>query len=155
MIERAATWVERTLTAALIAACLGMVVLVGLLWAGYLVTDEDVSHDAAVPRLAAAPRDEATPAAAVLTARSEPVTVELRAVRGPCWMSVRLGSPDGKRLFLGTLGRGRSLEFTGERIWMRIGAAENLVASRNGRRIENFPHGVAELTITFDRISRI
>jgi hypothetical protein len=155
MIERAATLVERTLTAALIAACIGMVVLVALLWAGYLVTDEHGSHEAAVPRVTDAPGAEATPAGAVLTNRSEPVTVKLWAVRGPCWMSVRLGSPDGKRLFLGTLRRGRSLEFTGERIWMRIGAAENLVASRNGRRIENFPQGVAELTITSDRISRI
>jgi hypothetical protein len=155
MFERAATLVERTLMGALIAACVGMVVLVVLLSLGYLVNDEGGSREAAVPSAPEAPRAEATPAGAVLTNRSQQVTVKLWAARGPCWMSVRLGSSEGKRLFLGTLRRGRSLEFTGDRIWMRIGAAENLVASRNGRRIENFPQGVAELTITSDRISRI
>jgi hypothetical protein len=44
------------------------------------------------------------------------------ATRGPCWLSVRLGSATGRLVYEGTLGQGRTARFSSRRLWIRIGA---------------------------------
>ena len=145
--------IERAAFAALVLVAAGMLALSVGLWSGYLVTDGNSAGAAPEPRLQATARADARPV--VATARLNPATITLWARSGPCWLSVRMDSPTGKRLFVGTLRRGRALRFTGERIWLRIGAAERLRVSLNGRPIKDFPVGVAEITVTAERIARV
>ena len=70
----------------------------------------------------------ATTAAAPALAR-----VTLSATRGPCWLSVHVGSAAGAFVWEGTLQTGRSLHFVSKRLWIRIGAPWNLDAKLNGK----------------------
>ena len=74
-----------------------------------------------------------TPAA---PARPKPaVTLVLAAVEGNSLVIVRRGSATGEAVFEGTLERGRTMRFTGKRLWLNIGAPENLAARLNGRDV--------------------
>jgi len=57
------------------------------------------------------------------------------ATRGPCWLSVRLGSDTGRLLYERTLEQGQAVGFSGPRLWIRIGAPWNLDATLNGKRV--------------------
>jgi hypothetical protein len=61
-------------------------------------------------------------------------SVVLRAVRGDSWLAVHLRNAAGKQVFQGTLERGKSLAFTSKRLWINMGAPENLVVKVNGKR---------------------
>jgi Helix-turn-helix domain/RodZ C-terminal domain len=56
----------------------------------------------------------------------------LAATRGPCWLSVHVGSSTGRLLHEGTLAEGDSVRFVARRLWIRLGAPENLDAKLNG-----------------------
>jgi cytoskeleton protein RodZ len=71
----------------------------------------------------------------------------LRATGGPCWLSVRRGSKNGRLLFEGTLQQGQWRRLPGRRLWIRIGAPWNLEASRAQRRL-SLPHELATVTVT-------
>lgn len=144
--------IERAAFAALVLVAAGMLALSVGLWSGYLVTDGSPAGPPE-PRPKTTARADARPV--VATARLNPATITLWARSGPCWLSVRMDSPTGKRLFVGTLRRGRALRFTGERIWLRIGAAERLRVSLNGRPVKDFPVGVAEVMVTAERVARV
>jgi hypothetical protein len=60
----------------------------------------------------------------------------LTAARGPCWLSVHLGSRSGKTLYEGTLQAGRSVRF-GLRspLWIRVGAPWNVDAAIGARSV--------------------
>jgi hypothetical protein len=58
------------------------------------------------------------------------------ATRGPCWLSVRLGSDTGRVLYERTLEQGQAVGFSGSRLWIRIGAPWNLDATLNGKRVQ-------------------
>jgi transcriptional regulator with XRE-family HTH domain len=75
----------------------------------------------------------------------------LRATRGPCWLSVRQRSEQGRHLFEGTLEPGESHRFGGGQLWIRIGAPWNLEASRAGRRL-SLPQTVANVVVTTNGI---
>jgi cytoskeleton protein RodZ len=75
----------------------------------------------------------------------------LRATRGPCWLSVRLWNEHGRQLFEGMLDPGESRRFGKRRLWLRIGAPWNLVASRGGQRL-SLPQGVATVLVTPDAV---
>jgi hypothetical protein len=45
---------------------------------------------------------------------------------------VSLGSRTGRYLFEGSLEEGQSLRFAGKRLWIRLGAPQNLEASLDG-----------------------
>lgn len=74
---------------------------------------------------------------------AETARVTLTAARGPCWVEVRRNAPDGKMLFNGTIESGRSMRFTGKRLWLIFDdqCSENLDARLNGRRVADFPSG--------------
>jgi cytoskeletal protein RodZ len=79
-----------------------------------------------------------TPPSAPRTATPKPgrVRFALVATRGPCWLSVRLGSGTGRLLYERTLEQGQRVGFSGRRLWIRIGAPWNLDASLNGKRVQ-------------------
>ena len=70
------------------------------------------------------------------TPRRRPPTLVLAAARGDCWLSVRVGSGDGKLVYEQTLAQGRRVVFGLKRpLWIRLGAPANLVASVAGKRV--------------------
>ena len=66
---------------------------------------------------------------------AKPFSVELRAVRGPTWVSVRRGSQTGPVLFDGTIDRGKSQGFTQKRVWLNVAVPRNLLVKVSGRRL--------------------
>jgi hypothetical protein len=79
-----------------------------------------------------------TPPPAPRTATPKPgrARISLMATRGPCWLSVRLGSNTGTLLYERTLGQGQAVGFSGPRLWIRIGAPWNLDATLNGKPVQ-------------------
>jgi uncharacterized protein DUF4115 len=71
----------------------------------------------------------------------------LTATRGACWVELRAGSANGRRLFAGILGASRSISFSGRRFWLSLGAAYNVDARFGGRPVRGFPRGVSTVTI--------
>jgi helix-turn-helix protein/uncharacterized protein DUF4115 len=84
-----------------------------------------------------------TGAGSTKTSPARSARVVLSAVRGSCWVEVRRNAPDGEVLFIGTIERGRSMRFTGRRLWLVFGNApsENLDVKLNGRLVADFPIG--------------
>jgi uncharacterized protein DUF4115 len=60
-------------------------------------------------------------------------TVVVKATRGDCWISARLGSETGKVLEERLLAQGESVTLRGARVWMSIGAAANVDVTVNGQ----------------------
>jgi len=72
---------------------------------------------------------------------------DLVASRGPCWLSVRLGSGTGRLLYERTLQAGERARFVANRLWLRIGAPWNIDATLNGRRAQ-LPASLANVLVT-------
>jgi cytoskeleton protein RodZ len=72
---------------------------------------------------------------------------DLVAARGPCWLSVRLGSDTGRLLYERTLEAGQRARFVANRLWLRIGAPWNIDATLNGRRAQ-LPASLANVLVT-------
>ncbi len=77
----------------------------------------------------------ASPAPPAATPKPSRARIALVATRGPCWLSVRLGSAVGRLLYERTLEQGQTVRFSGPRLWIRVGAPWNLVATLNGKRV--------------------
>jgi cytoskeleton protein RodZ len=82
------------------------------------------------------------PAPAPVAAR-----VVFAATRGPCWLSVRLGSETGRVLYETTLQAGETARFSGRRLWIRIGAPWNLLATLNGKPVV-LPSALGNVVVT-------
>jgi hypothetical protein len=85
-------------------------------------------------------------------ARTTPVVpavarIALVATRGPCWLSVHVGSAVGPFVWEGTLQPGRTVHFISRRLWMRIGAPWNIDATLNGKRTA-LPTQTADVVVT-------
>ena len=72
---------------------------------------------------------------------------DLVAARGPCWLSVRLGSGTGRLLYERTLEAGQRARFVANRLWLRIGAPWNIDATLNGRPTQ-LPASLANVLVT-------
>jgi transcriptional regulator with XRE-family HTH domain len=64
--------------------------------------------------------------------------VVLRALRGDCWIAVRLESEGGRLLYENLLRPGQAVSFVRLPLWVRIGAPVNLVLTLDGRRLRAF-----------------
>ncbi len=71
----------------------------------------------------------------------------LTAVYGPSRLTVHAGSPTGELLYEGTLDKGQSQTFKKKRLWIQLGAAQNLVASLNGLPAQ-LPGGPSVVVVT-------
>jgi cytoskeleton protein RodZ len=93
-----------------------------------------------------------TPAAPPIAPRTatQPLAVArivFVATRGPCWLSVHLGSASGRAVYEGTLGQGRTARFSSTRLWIRIGAPWNIDATLNGRAVQ-LPAATGDVVVT-------
>jgi len=72
----------------------------------------------------------------------------LTAARGDCWVEVRRGSPTGELMFSGTMFDGDTERFAAPRLWVSLGAGENLDARLNGKPVAEFPDGQVAVVVT-------
>jgi hypothetical protein len=83
------------------------------------------------------------------------VRVVLGATTGSCWLLIRKDSESGATLYEGILDPGSQLTFSSKRLWIRIGAGENLEVKVNGRRVAAVPPGVANVVATRWGVRRV
>jgi cytoskeletal protein RodZ len=81
--------------------------------------------------------------------RRRPKLADLRLTAvGDCWLSVHIGSRDGRVLYEGMLAEGDSLHFARRRLWLRVGAPWNLAVRLNGRVVRALPEQTGNLLAT-------
>ena len=76
-----------------------------------------------------------TPAVVKPRVTTIPVRLIVTAKRGNWWLEVHSGSATGRILFQGTIGRGETEPFAGQRFWVTVSAPENLVIKVRGKKI--------------------
>ena len=94
-----------------------------------------------VPRPKEPRRRKSSPAADV---------VVVAAVRGDCWVSLRRDSAAGDVLFEGLLVQGRLARVRGDRIFVRLGAGENVRVTVGGKA-RPVPAGLADVVVAARR----
>ncbi len=79
-----------------------------------------------------------------------PSTLTLSAARGNCWLSVRIGSADGRIVCQQTLRQGQTVLFGLRKpLWVRLGAPWNLDAKvRRSRVTDNLPSQTGDILVT-------
>jgi hypothetical protein len=150
-LEPVAFWLALGVAVAL------LLVLVGVI-TGAIPVDDPSSGEtvAAVPTTAPAPVRETTPAAET-TPVAQPAAqpgaetaddvVQVRAVGGDCWLEAREGSSTGPVLFIGLLARGTTKKLNAKRVWLRLGAGENVEIVAGGKRAE-VPAGTSDIVLS-------
>jgi cytoskeleton protein RodZ len=145
--ERWPTWPRLKLRAAAMIGVGAAVVAAGLLaWRFAGGTEETTPSTAPTPPPAVTTKAERTKP----SRHRRPALARLvvTAAGGECWLSVRLGSEDGPVLYEGLLQEGASLRFVRRRLWVRIGAPWNLLATLNGRPVQGLPADTGNLLVT-------
>lgn len=128
---------------------LAFAVLLGLI--GWQLSSRESRHTAGsptTPRTVSHARvSQPTTALAPPPATPRSIASIALTALGPCWISVRLGSEAGRRLYERTLEPGESVHFAARRLWIRIGAPWNLGARLNGKPVR-LPGSVASVLVT-------
>ena len=134
-----------------------LLLLVGVI-SGAIPVDDPASsgETAAVPTTSPLPDSteavETTPAETVAQPASQPSTdaaddvVLVRAVGGDCWVEARDGSAEGDVLFVGLLAQGTTQQLTAKRVWLRLGAGQNVEIVIGGKRVD-VPPGTSDIVL--------
>ena len=93
------------------------------------------------------PATTAAPGGTPVKGKARAAKLILTAVYGPSRLTVHAGSPAGELLYEGTLDKGQSQTFKKKRLWIQLGAAQNLVASLNGLPAQ-LPAGPSVVVVT-------
>jgi transcriptional regulator with XRE-family HTH domain len=106
-------------------------------------------HQPPVPPRTTTSQARTSRPAATTTAAQPPAVarIVLVAGRGPCWLSVHIGSPTGKLIYASTLPQGRTARFVSRRLWIRFGAPWNVDATLNGKAVR-LPTSTGDVTVT-------
>jgi hypothetical protein len=76
-------------------------------------------------------------------------TLVVRAVRGPCWVLVHVGSAAGPVVYQRIVAQGAVVRFGLNRaLWVRLGAPWNTDVKIRGRQLPDFPRAVVNLRAT-------
>jgi hypothetical protein len=98
----------------------------------------------AIPHAQALPASSAAAPATPLATRTV-----ITASRGRCWLSVRTGGPNGRILFQGVLGQGRTLRYqVGHQLWVRMGRPGNIDISLGADRVKGLPAQPGNVLLT-------
>jgi hypothetical protein len=76
-----------------------------------------------------------------------PPRLVLTATRGECYLVVRRGDADGDVLYEAILPQNGAVDFSGPRLWLRLGASANLDATLDGEPLE-LPNGTVDVVVT-------
>jgi hypothetical protein len=107
---------------------------------------------AATPSAPAPPAPTTAPITRPLERALSVARLALVAARGPCWLSVHVGSATGGLVYEQTLEQGRSARFVSKRLWIRIGAPWNLDATLNGKPVR-LPPSTGNVMVTPTRLA--
>jgi cytoskeleton protein RodZ len=78
-----------------------------------------------------------------------PTFALVRAARDISWLSIRIGGPNGREVYRGTLMLGQSLKLgLAHGLWLRMGRPQALDITVGGRLVRNLPVTPANLTLT-------
>jgi cytoskeleton protein RodZ len=80
--------------------------------------------------------------------KAEMPTLVILAIRGECWLSVRVGSRAGEVLYEGLLEEGQTLRFKKRKLWIRLGAPQNLTVRLNGKAVSRLPKETANVAVS-------
>jgi cytoskeletal protein RodZ len=140
---------RRSLLHSQFVVVLAFAVLLGLI--GWRLAAVESRHTAApspAPRTVSPARLSQPTALPARPSRRRRTTARLVLIaRDRCWISARLNSEAGRRLYERTLEPGDSVRFAGRRLWIRIGAPWNLAARLNGRPVR-LPTSIANVVVT-------
>jgi cytoskeleton protein RodZ len=129
-IERAGLGIGRWFAAAAVVAAALVALIAWQLTSGGGGKESASTQQVARTTTAAAPPKttaRATPAVPTLA------RITVAATRGPCWLSVHVGSAAGPLVWEGTVEPGRTVRFVSRRLWIRVGAPWNVDARLNGK----------------------
>jgi hypothetical protein len=73
--------------------------------------------------------------ASLAVVKPKPANLVIRAVRGNCWLLVRVGGASGRVIYEATLARGHSITFGHVKLWVRFGAPANVEVHRGSRAV--------------------
>jgi cytoskeleton protein RodZ len=112
--------------------------VVGILWAlgrGGSQPQPPTTSPSALGIKSSSPKASASakPSPAVKPAATASVSV--RATGGSSWVEVRVGTASGRVLYSGTLSAGSMKRFKGKKLWVRLGAPQNVSLRKGGRSI--------------------
>ena len=79
----------------------------------------------------------------------------MTALRGDSYLEIRAGSPTGPVRWSGILQRGDSAKAAGKRLWIRMGAAQNVDVVVNGEPAESLPIPTGDVVVTADGIRTV
>jgi len=86
------------------------------------------------------------------TAHVAPVrtsVLRIAAMRGDCWLAVRVGSASGRRVYVGFLRQGGTIEFgLHRRLWIRLGDPTAVAVTLNGKPVSNLPRLAASVLVS-------
>ena len=144
------TYREKVIAAIGFGAVL-LLVLVALVGGNSSDGAEPIANPPPPPPAATEPETTTTPPPATTTGRQPQrgdVTLVVTASRGESLLAVRVDSEDGESLFEGVLAQGRSIRRFSPRLWIRLGAAENVDLTLNGQPVERLQAGPLDLIAT-------
>ena len=79
----------------------------------------------------------------------KPTFALVRATRDRSWLLVRIGGPNGRQIYTGTLEQGQSLKLGLARgLWLRMGRPQALDITVGGRLVRNLPADPTDLELT-------
>jgi RodZ C-terminal domain len=134
-------WGSSIVFALLLMAGLALAVFGALIASGHYVSEPGTGASPTPPptttsRPAPPPptkRVVPEPRPATNSTPSTTVVITIKASRGDCWVNAHRGSPSGKQLAFETLRQGKTITLRGPRIWLQLGAADNVDITVNGR----------------------
>ena len=87
----------------------------------------------------------AAPAVAVAT------RMAITAARGRCWLSVRIGGPNGREIFRGILEQGQALHYRVRHdLWLRMGRPLLVDVTVAGHKVQGLPAAPGNVLLTRD-----
>jgi len=157
---------ERVIAVLGVATISVLAVLTALAWLDY--RDSGSTGPAATPRKSVTRAVSSSPASYQTTrqktggrtARQPPRPVRrrsgfvLQAARGDSWVALHADSALGQTLYEGLLVQGKSIRVATRRVWMRLGAPENLDAKASGKPLA-LPTGTATLFLDRNRLKTL
>ena len=145
-LESVAFWTLLAVAGALLVGLVAIVV-------GVVPVNEEATGTEAAPPAGATTAPATTAPPAETEPEPEPAVapappgVLVRAVGGDCWVEARERSPTGRVLYVGLLVEGTSQRLPGRRVWLRLGAGENVVVMAGGRRAP-IPPGTNDVVVS-------
>ena len=148
----------------LLVAALAIAIVVAMIWVGSQLGSGSGQNAASVGSNNQAaqsgssggsspPPTSTVPPPATTSTAAVPIAFTTSA--GPCWLEVRAGSATGAILFQGMLATNKTLHFSRQRVWARVGAPWNLRVHVGSQRFALPIADTGDLVVTHSGASSV